>query len=92
MKGYTGGNQLGFSHDETKLYATGTTSSGLACFNRNAASGKLEYVTTVCNESTGAGTNLGATGMACSADGRFLYLALNDVGAISVFERVQGEP
>jgi 6-phosphogluconolactonase (cycloisomerase 2 family) len=92
LKGFTGGNQLALSHDETKLYASGNTSGALACFNRDATSGRLEYITTVRSESTGAAGKGGPCGMACSADGRFLYLALEDAAAISVFERVRIEP
>jgi 6-phosphogluconolactonase (cycloisomerase 2 family) len=85
---FTGGNQLALSHDETMLYAAGTTSAGLACFRRDPKTGKLEVITTIRNEATGMGDNLGANGIAVSPDGRHLYLALEDAGAISVFERV----
>jgi 6-phosphogluconolactonase (cycloisomerase 2 family) len=86
---FTGGNQLALSPDETMLYAAGTTSAGLACFRRDAKTGKLEFITTIRNEATGVGDNLGANGIAISPDGRHLYLALEDAGAISVFERAQ---
>jgi 6-phosphogluconolactonase (cycloisomerase 2 family) len=84
---FTGGNQLTLSPDESMLYAAGTTSGGLACFRRDPKTGKLEFVTTIRNEATGVGDNLGANGIAISPDGRHLYLALEDAGAISVFER-----
>ncbi len=87
LTNFTGGNEMCLSPDDTWLYASGTTSCSLACFRRDAQSGKLQFVTTICNEATGAGANLGANGVACSSDGRFLYLALEDAGGISVFER-----
>src|SRR5205823_12512554 len=91
LRAFTGGNQLVLSPDESRLYASGTTSCSLACFRRNAASGKLEFLATLQNESTGVGATLGANGIACSPDGRIVYVALEEAGAISVFERVMGE-
>jgi 6-phosphogluconolactonase (cycloisomerase 2 family) len=87
LRDFTGGNDLRLSPDGRQLYASGTTSCGLACFGRDPATGKLEYLTTLRNEATGLGSQLGANGLACSSDNRFVYLALEDAGAISVFER-----
>jgi 6-phosphogluconolactonase (cycloisomerase 2 family) len=92
LKDFTGGNQLALSSDESHLYASGTTSCSLACFRRDPATGKLTYTTTIRSEATGAGTTLGANGIACSKDGRFLYLGLEDGGAVSVFEHSQPKP
>jgi 6-phosphogluconolactonase (cycloisomerase 2 family) len=83
----TGANDLAFSPDETYLYVAGTTSCSLAAFRRDASSGKLTYLATLRTEATGLGADLGANGMECSADGRFLYLALENNSAISIFER-----
>jgi 6-phosphogluconolactonase (cycloisomerase 2 family) len=90
LKDFTGGNELAISPDEKSFYAAGTTSCSLACFRRDPATGKLTYLTTVRNEATGDGVDLGANGIATSSDGRFLYLALENVGGISVFERRLG--
>jgi 6-phosphogluconolactonase (cycloisomerase 2 family) len=86
---FEGGNDIRLSSNGKYLYASGTTSSALACFRRDATSGKLEHETTIRNEATGAETNLGANGLACSLDDRFVYLSLEDTGAISVFERTK---
>jgi sugar lactone lactonase YvrE len=89
IKDFTGGNQLTLSPDETRLYASATTSCSLACFRRDPVSGKLTYMASIRSEATGAGTGLGANGVQCSKDGRFLYLALEELGAVTVFERSQ---
>jgi 6-phosphogluconolactonase (cycloisomerase 2 family) len=87
LKDFSGANELTISPDDKYFYASGTTSCSVACFRRDPASGKLQYVTTVQNEATGVGSDLGANGLECSADGRFLYLALENAAAISIFER-----
>jgi 6-phosphogluconolactonase (cycloisomerase 2 family) len=83
----TGPNDIGLAPDEATLYVSGTTSCSLAAFRRDAASGKLTYLATLRSEATGLGADLGANGIDCSSDGRFLYLALENNSAISVFER-----
>jgi hypothetical protein len=54
------------------------------------------YVTTLTSLVTGddeqLGRNLGANGVEFSADGRSLYLPLEDGGAISVLERATPQP
>jgi 6-phosphogluconolactonase (cycloisomerase 2 family) len=92
LENFTGGNELTLSPDGKWFYASGTTSCGLACFRRDAVTGKLEFVTTIRNETTGVGADLGANGIAVSPDGRFLYLALEDSAAIAVFERALEHP
>jgi len=87
LKNFTGGNELTISPDGLHLYASGTTSCSLASFKRDPATGKLTYFTTIQSEATGLGADLGANGVEVSPDGRFLYLALENGSAISVFER-----
>jgi 6-phosphogluconolactonase (cycloisomerase 2 family) len=84
---FQGGNQLTISPDGRRLYASATVSSALACFDRDPETGKLKFLTTLRDETTGVGAPLGATAVVCSPDGRFLYLSLEDAGTISVFER-----
>jgi sugar lactone lactonase YvrE len=84
---FQGGNLLTISPDGKRLYAAGTVSCSLACFSRDPESGQLSYLSTLRDESTGLGSKLGANGVVCSPDGKFLYLALEDASAISVFER-----
>ena len=83
---FQGGNLLTISPDGRRLYAAGTVSCSLACFSRDPESGQLTYLSTLRDESTGLGSKLGANGVVCSPDGKFLYLALEDASAISVFE------
>jgi 6-phosphogluconolactonase (cycloisomerase 2 family) len=87
LKNLTGPNELAISPDGKHLYASGTTSCSLACFQRDAATGKLTFVATMQDAATGAGADLGANGVDLSPDGRFLYLALENGSAVSVFER-----
>ena len=89
LKNLAGGNDLVLSPDGKNLYVSGTTSCSLACFQRDPATGKLTYQTTLANEGTGQGADLGANGIDLSPDGRFLYLALENGASISVFSRTQ---
>lgn len=97
LKGFEGGAKGNIiSPDGKRFYASGARSCSLACFNRDPDTGKLEYVTTLQNLVTGEGTDetlpgrpgdkLGANGIGLSSDGRFVYLALENVAAISVLE------
>lgn len=86
---FLGGNDVVLSPDEKSLYASGTVSGSLACFNRDPKTGKLTYISTLRNATTGVGPELGACGIDFSPDGKFLYLALEDEGAISVFARTE---
>ena len=92
FENFAGANDLTLSPDESLFYASGTTSCSLACFRRDAVSGKLTYLATLQSEATGAGMDLGANGLECSPDGRFLYLTVENARAISVFERAQAPP
>jgi 6-phosphogluconolactonase (cycloisomerase 2 family) len=84
---FRGGNRPVLSPDGKRLYVTGTVSCSLACFSRDSSSGKLTFLATIRDESTGAGAKLGANGAAFSPDGKHLYVSLEDGKAISVFER-----
>jgi len=88
LTNFTGGNALTISPDGLHLYATGTRSCSLVSFKRDPVTGKLTHFATFQNEATGVGTGLGASGVEVSPDGRFLYLALEDGSAVSVFERI----
>ena len=87
LKNFTGPNDLTISPDGQHLYASGTTSCSVACFQRDAGSGRLSLVATLQNEATGLGSELGANGLDVSPDGRFFYLTLESGSAISIFER-----
>ncbi len=92
LKGFAGGAKgITISPDGRHFYASGAKSGSLACFDRDPVSGKLTYVSTLQGWVTGdngkAGGTLGANGVEFSSDGKFLYLALEDGGAISVLAR-----
>jgi 6-phosphogluconolactonase (cycloisomerase 2 family) len=91
FENFSGANDLTLSPKENFFYASGTTSCSLACFRRDPASGKLTYLATLQSEATGAGADLGANGLECSSDGRFLYLTVENASAISVFERTEAQ-
>ena len=82
-----GGKGLAISPDGKFLYVSAVRSGSLACFQRDPATGKLTFLATLHNETTGTGLALGAHGVDVSPDGKFLYLALEYGRAVSVFER-----
>lgn len=84
---FRGGNSVTLSPDGLSVYACGTVSRSLACFQRNPTTGELKFAATLRNGSTGPGGDTGPANVAISADSRFLYLTLEGDGAISVFER-----
>jgi 6-phosphogluconolactonase (cycloisomerase 2 family) len=89
---FSGGNQMTISPDGRHLYVSSTVSCSLICFDRDADSGKLTFVGSMRSEATGAGAANGATGIECSRDGKYLYLAVEDAGGISAFERPAPAP
>jgi 6-phosphogluconolactonase (cycloisomerase 2 family) len=84
---FTGGNGIALTRDGQNVYAAGTTSRSVAVFRTHPADGKLTFLATIQNEATGASSNLGAADVEVSADGKSVYVALEDDGAISVFAR-----
>jgi 6-phosphogluconolactonase (cycloisomerase 2 family) len=84
---FQGGNKAALSPDGLTYYACGTTSQSLACFRRDPDTGELTFVTTIHDEATGRGSELGPANLACSPDGRFAYVTLESTASISIFER-----
>jgi 6-phosphogluconolactonase (cycloisomerase 2 family) len=80
-------NGLNLSPDGLHLYVCGTNSQTLACFRREPQSGELSLLSLVRNETTGASAPIGAADVDVSPDGRFVHVALEGEGAISIFER-----
>jgi 6-phosphogluconolactonase (cycloisomerase 2 family) len=88
LVGFQGGNNLMVSGDGTSVFACGTVSRSLACFRREPTSGDLSFVTTIRDDAqTGVGPNTGPADVDVSTDGRFVYVTLEQDGAISIFER-----
>jgi 6-phosphogluconolactonase (cycloisomerase 2 family) len=88
LTGFVGGNHIAVSRDGELLVACGTLSQSLACFRRDPKTGQASFLTALHSPATGAGGGeLGACFATWSPDGRFLFLSLEDEGAISVFRR-----
>jgi len=87
LKNFSGGNDVLVSPDGLNLYACGTVSKSVACFDRDPQTGKLQYITTLASDATGGMSELGACAMAWSPDSKFLYVTVEDDGAISIFQR-----
>ena len=87
LRGYNVANEIVVTPDGRNVYASGTASGSLACFDRDPATGKLAYQATLKNEGTGASVEKGATGLGCSPDGKFLYVTIDDGRAVTVFAR-----
>ncbi len=87
LKNFSGGNDVIVSPDGLNVYACGTTSKSVACFDRDPKTGNLEYLTTLASDATGGEAELGACAMAWSPDSNFLYVTVEDDGAISIFQR-----
>jgi 6-phosphogluconolactonase (cycloisomerase 2 family) len=85
LQNFEGGNQLAVSPDGLNVYAVATRSGTIACFRRDPATGKLNYLETIADGGEGGG--LGGAGIAISPEGQFVYVATEDKKAISVFKR-----
>ena len=85
---FQGGNNVLVSGDGRSVFACGTVSRSLACFRRNPESGDLAFVATIRDDAqTGVGPETGPADVDVSVDGRFVYVTLEQDGAISIFER-----
>ena len=85
---FQGGNNVLASGDGQSVFACGTVSRSLACFRRDPASGDLSFVATIRDDAkTGVGPDQGPADVDVSVDGRFVYVTLEQDGAISIFER-----
>ncbi len=71
---FVGGNEVVVSPDARNVYATATRSGTLACFARDGLSGKLRLLQSFVNDKRTVKLD-GPAGLACSPDGRFVYVA-----------------
>lgn len=85
LGGFLGGNELVISADGNNVYVTGTRSSSLAGFARDAETGMLTFI-----ESVPFGRKkLGPAGITISPDGGYVYAAVEGESTIAVFRRDQ---
>lgn len=84
LTGFEGGNEITVTPDGRSVYAVGTVSGSIACFDRDPKTGRLIYVETI-SEPIDAVS--GAAGINTSADGRFVYVASENTQSVSVFQR-----
>lgn len=84
IKSFAGGNEILCAKDGLNVYALATRSSAMACFTRDIDSGKLKYQSTLENVD---GSLAGAAGICISPDDRYVYVAAENSGSISVFRR-----
>jgi 6-phosphogluconolactonase (cycloisomerase 2 family) len=82
---FEGGNSIRMTSDGKRVYATASRSNALACFQRDAKTGKLTLLEVL----TDGKPNVleGAAGLGISPDGRFIYVAAEAKQAICVFQR-----
>jgi 6-phosphogluconolactonase (cycloisomerase 2 family) len=92
LKDFVRGNEILLTPDGLSLYASGSESHSIACFDVDTASGKLAYRGTVRNEGTTAPTGDGATALASSPDGSLIYVTVSSGNAVSVFQRTLPQP
>lgn len=87
VDGLAGSAGLGLSPDGRHLYAAATTDSAVVVFERNAATGQLNYVETQRDNTGGVDGLGGAKAVALSPDGLNVYVAGASDDAIVVFKR-----
>lgn len=85
LDGFEGGNLIKASPDGKFVYASGALSSNLACFKRDAASGKLTFDSYF--EVDGDEDLQMTSGIHVSGDNRFVYVGGEAAGCVYVFER-----
>jgi 6-phosphogluconolactonase (cycloisomerase 2 family) len=84
LNGFKGGNEIVVSPDGLSAYAVASVSSVLACFTREPETGRLRFIETIPNEQ---GRLTAAAGVCVSPDGKYVYVAAEQSGKISVFRR-----
>jgi len=83
---FIGGNRLVLSPDERNIYAVATRSGVVACFSRDLKTGQIKLAQ-IFGSSPETGPVAGAAGISISPDGKFVYIAAEEPGAISIYRR-----
>lgn len=86
LDGFQGGHYLKVSPDGKFLYATAAKSGKIACFRREAETGRLEfqeYLSIQGNDKFGL-----PSGISFSADGEFVYVGVESHSRLMAFRRV----
>ena len=86
LESFLGGNRLALSPDEKNLYVVASRSGSLACFARDAKTGKLKLLETLIDGEE-KGILAGAAGVAVSPDGKYVYVAAEGQSTISIYRR-----
>ncbi len=87
VDGLNGASALAIDAVGDHLYATGSTDNAIVAFRRDAVTGELEYLERELNGVGGVTGLLGASAVAVSADGQYVYAAGAASSAIAIFGR-----
>ncbi|MBI4661069.1 MAG: beta-propeller fold lactonase family protein [Verrucomicrobia bacterium] len=87
LKGYAGGNGIAVSADGRNVYVAGQLSKSVACFERDARTGKLRSIQVVPNQDKQLES---PSDLGVSPDGKFVYVAIEGNKSISIFRRETG--
>jgi len=87
VTGLAGARGIALSPDGAHVYVTGNDAAAVAVFQRDAASGRLQFVERKKNGVDGIDGIDGAAGIAVSPDGASVYVAGKDEDAVAVFQR-----
>ncbi|WP_392530626.1 beta-propeller fold lactonase family protein [Nostoc sp. C117] len=87
VDGLGGTASVTVSPDGKFLYASGSTDSAVAVFQRDTTTGQLTFVEVQKDNTNGVDGLGGANSLIVSPDGKFLYAAGYDDSALAVFQR-----
>ncbi len=92
LASFVGGNEILISRDGRNAYAVASRSNSLVSFRRDTATGKLTQLQALIHETDGVGPLAVVSGLGISPDGKYLYAAAEESGAVSIFRRTIAMP